>query len=225
MRVRQISTDGPELARVARLRYAVYVEEAGIRLLEADHARRTIREPLDDWATHFVAEDAAGEILGSIRVNHAGRGDLGWLIDRLGMREFGSYFPSRSAFVSRLMVLPGHRRRRLPWALLEAAFSLQVSECVAFSFAECRPERRAWCLGCLGYVQAFPDFQHPTDGMHHPLVLPLEDAEHLAAVGSPLRRLVREAGASVEFFRERFGAAVQRYSRSFSYVQPLQEVL
>jgi hypothetical protein len=198
-----------DLERVARFRYTIYVDEVGVRLPSTDHARRIIREPLDDWGTVIIAEDpASGALLGTIRVNYAWHGSLGSSADNLGMRQFGSYFPGRSALTSRLIVHPAQRCGRTTWALIEAAFTDQVRAGVVFSFGECRPERRAWLIGRAGFRQIFPSFRHPTDGIYHPLVLPLEDADHLARMGSPLRRVVRNPGGeSVQFFRKQFGPA------------------
>jgi len=204
------ATGEADVERVARFRYAIYVEEVGIRLPSTDHRSRTIRESLDDWGTVIIAEDTAtSALLGTVRVNYAWNGPLGSSAHDLGMDQFGSYFPGRSAVMARLMVHPAHRLGRTPWAIIAAAFAEQVRAGVAFCFAECRPDRRAWCIDRAGFRQVFPDFRHPMDGIRHPLVMPLEDGDYLARVGSPLRRVVRNTVAeSVEFFRSRFGLAV-----------------
>jgi hypothetical protein len=204
--IRRVTAE-QERDAVARLRYEVLVAESAIHVHGINHRQRTIRDALDDGADLFAAIDSDdGKFVGSIRSNQARRADLGPYVAQLGMKEFGDFFPTRVALISRLVALPTHRTGTVVWRLLEAGFRCQIDQGIAFSFAECRPDRRDWAIARLGYRQVFPAFRDPIDGLHYPLVLLLEDHNHLDRIGSPMRRLVHtDDSGSVPFFEERFG--------------------
>lgn len=171
-----------------RFRYTIYVEEMGRRQEYADHVGRRIQEPLDAGAFHLVAVQA-GTIVGALRINRGTDEAIGYYRDLYRMELAGPWFPERTTMITKFMVAAPLRKSSLALRLCESAFEWGCRNGARFDFIDCNPGLRALFLR-LGYRQVQPDVVHPEYGRVHPLVLSTADAEHLAAVGSPFRRIL-----------------------------------
>jgi hypothetical protein len=198
--IRQI-TQRAELETVFRLRYQIYVEEMGDKAKYANHQLKMIEEPLDDQGTILGAFDD-GTLLGSLRLNW-GFHNIGHYADYYSMRSFGSYFPERTTFTTKLVVHPEYRHSPVAIRLAIEGFKIYCNSRACFDLVDCKANLRPFFLK-LGYRQVFSDVVHPECGdIHHPMVLVTGDREHLERVHSPFRRVLDQLPtdpASVEFF-------------------------
>jgi predicted GNAT family N-acyltransferase len=187
----RLSTQGINVAQteaernaIYEFRYQVYIEEMGKPYTQADHERRRLSDPLDEKAT-LLYSTRGGKIVSTIRIN--------WGED---VRAFGTFakscnlamfqcFPTQAlSFCSRLMVHRDHRYSALAAALSIAAYQLGREQGVQFNFAHCAPRlvRLFERMGFRQYTQRFHDSEA---GEQIPLVLVIEDVEHLRSTRSP----------------------------------------
>lgn len=183
LRVRRVQTS-EEAEAVFRLRYAVYVEELGRRQLHADHAARTIEEPIDR-ASHIWAAYFGDALVGTVRSSYAARSDLGVYPALYDMGRVGAAFPTRTSVTTKLFVVSGRRQMSIAQSLACATFRQGYSDGIEHDFIDVYPSRRAF-FERLGYRVHVPHAVHPEYGEVIVMRLDLHDHAHLARVGSPL---------------------------------------
>jgi len=180
----KVAQTDAERDAIYRFRYQVYIEEMGKPYRHADHERKRLSDPLDENATllYFARED---KILGTLRIN--------WGEDLTAFRTFAKSFnlgrfksfPATSiSFCSRLMVHKDHRSSAIAAHLSTAAYQLGRDRGVQFNFVHCVP-RLLRLFERMGFRQYKQHFQDAEVGEQVPLVLVVEDIEHLKAIGSP----------------------------------------
>lgn len=196
-----------------RLRYAVYVEELKYPQAHADHAARTVREPLNDTGHVLAAFDDAGRVIGSVRNNYGCECDFGGYARLYGMERFLPYFPQRVGVSTKLVVAPECRCGTLMPRLCLAAFAYSVTHFPnhLFGLIDSKPPLDHY-FRRLGYRQVAPPIVHPAAGVVTPLVMCMHDADHLRRCGSPFAKLVPEVRdeQSVRWFRETFADELAR---------------
>jgi len=102
----------------------------------ADHKRKTIKDPFDDYA-YNIGAFRDGKITGTARINFCADGDPGFYRDFLELETAGACYPQKVAFSSRLMVVISERRRLLPLILSAECFNIAFSREAAWSFLDC----------------------------------------------------------------------------------------
>ena len=173
--------------KVYGFRYTVYVEEMGRRQIHADHWRRTIVEPLDEHAKVLVAlED--DHVVGTIRINIGSESDLGTYPHLYDMFWVGEHFHNRVSVTTKLMVSPKYRGGTLPVRLASTGYRLAAESRVLFDFIDCNAHLESFFTR-LGYRRYRPTVNHCEYGEVLPMVLMLEDTDHLVKVKSPLLRV------------------------------------
>jgi hypothetical protein len=206
--VRQVETPS-EFEEVSRLRYDVYVSEMNLSMRHADHSRRSLSDPLDEFGVLLVALDA-GRVVGSVRVNFAADGSLGEYEDLYRLPMFGAYYPAGISISTKLVVAADYRRSTLPLQLMCAGYRAMVARGALFDAIDCRPALVP-LFKRVGYRQVAPSFVHPDDGIHVPLVLSIADLEFLRTLRSPFLRWAT-AAPNHEQPLTAFGQLLQRYS-------------
>lgn len=170
---------------VARLRYAVYVEEMGRAQAHAESARGTIHEPLDDTGLVLAAFDAEGRAVATVRLNAA-------LDERVPFRELYGWEAhdrarlARSVLGSKLVVDAAHRGSVLSLEIMRRA----TREALARGFRYCFLDANAHLVPLyarVGFV-ARAQRTHPLFGSVTVMEWDMHDVEHLRAIRSPLRR-------------------------------------
>jgi GNAT superfamily N-acetyltransferase len=184
---------------VARLRYAVYVEEMQRLQRHADHDHRTIHEPEDEGAIVLAAKDDDGSIVGTARV-HLKACIPPPYVQLYSIMDFGEFHPSEVSTTTKLMVAPPFRRSPLALRLAQACYDVGIASGISFNFIDCSPRMRRF-FDQLGFRQVSADFEHPEYGLVTPLVLALRDDEYLERIRSPLQFVKGQSGhRSVRFF-------------------------
>jgi GNAT superfamily N-acetyltransferase len=176
-----------DFQRVFRLRYQVYVEEMGRVQRHANHASRTIEEPMDSVAHVFLAEDERGEVVGTVRTNFGGESDLGVYRSLYGLGGFSPEALARVSVTTKLIVAPRYRGRSLGIRLACALHSFGLKNGIRADFIDCNTHLEPVFEG-LGYRRQGGPVVHPEFGPVTPLALLLADKDHLRAVGSPFLR-------------------------------------
>jgi N-acyl-L-homoserine lactone synthetase len=173
-----------ELELLFQFRYRIYVEEMGRRQKYADHARRRIRDPLDDFATNLVAWNSENQIVGAVRTNFARDGDLLGYEDFYAMHSVGRAHPINSSICTRMMVAPGHRRSLLAMRLSVAVYEYGLMRNITHNFIDCN-DHLVPLYQKLGFVQHLPKQEHPEYGSVTCMVLDVLNRAHLERVSSP----------------------------------------
>ena len=183
--------------RVFRFRYEIYVKEIGKTMPGADHARLMLRDECDERATHLMALDN-GELVGSLRIIW-GSSELPMNYrEWYGLGDFAEFPATALSFTGRLMVLAGMRNSLAASALAGEAFRLGCERGVKFDFIHTTPPLLRF-FERFGHRRYRADFVDPHLGPRIPMVLALEDREHLDNCRSPLLRrgLVEVGGSSM----------------------------
>jgi hypothetical protein len=191
-----------ELAAVHRQRYQIYVEELGYPQHHADHAARTVAEPLDGTGVVFGAFSRS-QLVGSVRVNYEVFGEYQYLYD---LQRFGPFLPDGLSVVTKLMIEPAWRAGTL-MARMGVALYVYTRDHrpqTRFCVIDCVPRLKPFFLR-LGYRQIGPPITHPAAGTVLPMAFAVYDIAHFKQVGSPLASVCpRHECESSEWFKRMF---------------------
>ena len=182
----RLATTDPDREAIYRLRYRVYVEEMQRPQKDADHEARLIRDALDDFGLLFGAW-RHGVCIGTLRVNLLRDGDIGDYRTMYGLQSLTPQEVFHTSITTRLMVLPGARRRGVSIALASAAAALAPEKDITHDYIDCNAHLVPF-FAHLGYVPHRADLVHPEYGAVTVMKVALEDSAHLDAVDSPFIR-------------------------------------
>lgn len=179
-----------ELEEIGRLRYQAFIVERGCSLPEADHVNGLLIDQLDEeillkgakvgW---IVAAMLAGEIVGTARASLFGEAtshyETMYRCDEFDLRP-----SDRPTITSRLCTSAEKRHSSVSLALIKEVYRFGVMQGARINFIDCNTP----LLGLFkrfGFQESVPALQHSAFGHIHPLVLILNDKDHLQAVRSP----------------------------------------
>lgn len=170
---------------IYKFRYQIYIEEMGKPYQQADHSKKILTDYLDDTATLLYAEQE-GEIIGTVRINWGKDVETFKYFDdsNFGISIFKHFPPQTFSFNSRLMLSSKYRKSMLAKDLAEKSYFLGRNNQVQFNFISCNPLLTPFFfrLGFRNYKKSFLD---QNSGEQIPMVLIVEDVEHLYTVKSP----------------------------------------
>lgn len=182
--VRLASSD-VEREAVYALRYAIYIDEMKRNQRYADHERKRIQEPLDADG-HVFAAFQGDAIVGTVRVNCGDDGTFGEYVDYYQMERFGPYFPKHCAIVTKLMVTKDQREDGVTAVrLAQACMRLCYQHNIEFGFIDCNDYLITY-FESLGFRRYMGETIHPEYGVVCPMVMVMNDIEHLASINSKL---------------------------------------
>jgi predicted GNAT family N-acyltransferase len=203
----KIAITPEEKEQIYRFRYRIYVEEMRKKPQTADHNQRTIADSLDESGIllYSINED---HIIATLRRNFLDDTELPQTIQqKFSIAEYTAAFPKQELSLStRLMVEPKWRRSTAVGAIVAEAYRQGRDRHLQFDFVHCAP----WLVPFyenLGYRRYTNHFIDEDTGFQVPMVLVLEDIEHLRAVRSPFYRLARKQenhSFSSQWFNDRF---------------------
>lgn len=187
--VRQVVEDA-ERAQLYRFRYDVYVDEVHFTR-HADHARRWLKDELDDVAYSFAIFEQ-GRVVGSLRTLY-----LEDLADVEPLAAKFSMGPALSAFgkaavctTSRFMVDPSLRNGSVVFKLMREAYTHALARGVRFNYGDCSPHLIPF-YEHMGYRRYTVGFNDSSYGYKIPILMLVRDHEHFAQVRSLLLRLAK----------------------------------
>lgn len=203
IQVKEAQTQEERLA-IYQLRYRVYVEELKLSPRLADHDKKLLVEPTDAHAHNFYAA-ADGEVVGAVRGLWRKDGPLEHeaLYD---LDQFRPFYPDGLSMTTKLVIRPGRRSGTVLKLLVLAVYRFGRENGIAFDFLDCWPQHIN-LYEHLGYRRYKSNINHPEAGYMTPMVLVLEDVEHLRRVGSPLAEVAEalpNSPRAAEWFAERF---------------------
>ena len=196
---------------IYHFRYRIYVEEMSKHIEKVDYANKLLYEALDEWGILLFVK-IGSELIATARIN------IGTLDDFpqeevafLSLDTFQDCYTEHGdhqfAFITKVMVAPTHRSSRAFYLLIAKCYELCCSNQVQFMFGICN-----WHLLRLyekmGTHRYCKNFFLPGYGLQAPLVLLINDIEHLCVIRSPLFRIARKREAvntqAVEWFHTKF---------------------
>ncbi len=217
----ELATTPKEKEKVYKFRYQVYVEEMGKILSSADHKRRLVvdAEDADDRCLLFYARTGS-EVIGTMRL-HLGRASnfLPYLRDNMSLDRFEK-FPAKVpenliSYTSKTMVDSRYRRSQAFYLLSATLYdTLRKMDC-PFNFTVGAPYMVA-LYEQLGHRRYMSNFSVPGYGYMAPMVILMEDIDHLRRVRSPLWRIARKlenSPATADWFAEEFPEALRYINR------------
>jgi predicted GNAT family N-acyltransferase len=213
----KVATTSEEREQIYRFRYQVYVEEMRKKPKTANHIDRTIIDLLDETGIllYITHKD---QIIATLRRNFLDALELPENIQkRFSIAEFTQTFPTQELSIStRLMVAPQWRRSSTVGAIVAEAYRQGRERNLQFDFVHCAP----WLVPFyenLGYRRYTDNFLDQDMGFQIPMVLVLEDMEHLRTVRSPFYRLARKqenTSTTRDWFIEHFPQHMQFFNSS-----------
>lgn len=186
-----------ECEAIYRLRYQVYIEElgGGERHAEADTTRRKLRDDWDERAYHFYAEQD-GEIVACARILKRVEGPFE-CEEHFDLERFAPAFPDRVAMTSRLVLHQDRRGSHILKQLTCAMYQFLCEHDIQFNFIDCHT-RLLPLYSRLGFRAYRPGFNHAQYTYVVPMVLVVDDVEHLEQVRSPFVAIARRYPSSAE---------------------------
>ena len=206
-----IATTAEEKREIYRFRYQTYVEEMSKSIEGIDHVNKLLYDELDDWTILLYAK-VDSKLIATIRMNiEAVENFPEKLIEFLSLHKFKNSFTKNNisllAYVTKLMILPSYRSSSVLYLLIAKCYELCCVNQIQFAFGACNFHllRLYEKMGFHRYKNNFVD---PGYGLLAPIVLLIDDVQHLRTVRSPLFRLARKRGGvvnpAVQWFHEDF---------------------
>jgi predicted GNAT family N-acyltransferase len=200
-----------EKTAIYHFRYQIYVEEMLKQLKQVDHTDKLLYDELDEWGILLFAE-IGSELIATARINIGGIGRFPREeANLLALDKFRDSVTAQKgrpiAFVTKVMVAPAYRSSRAFYLLIEKCYELCCANKVDFMFGICNFHllRMYEKMGTRRYSG---NYFLPGYGLQIPLVLLINDIEHLRGVHSPLWRAARKRdgldGKDVEWFHSHF---------------------
>ena len=183
-----IAKSDEERSAVYRFRYDIFVQELNLFRESADHDQRSLSDEHDQTAHLIYAKDKNG-IIGTARINWGGDAPFSdEFRETYQLSRFEPLAPPESfIIVTRLAVEEGARGSRLGLLLMRYCATFAKEHDAHLCFCDCQPHllRVYESLGFRPYARPYND---PSYGIMVPLLNIASDAEHLAAVQSPLTK-------------------------------------
>ena len=201
-----IAETDEEKRAVYRLRYDVYVGEMGRYQSVADHAQRMLYEDCDEQSRISYAS-IDGEVVATARLTWGGDAPIPQrMVDQYGLAPFLEELPASAIAVGeRAMVRPRLRGTDLLLKLMGAGMQFANNNRIQLVFGDCEPHLLNLYLGLGQRTYSKTNVNSAEAGYLIPLVLVLEDIEHLRSLHSPLLEYVRDFGGDA-----RVPACIQR---------------
>lgn len=165
-----------------RFRYSVYVEEMGRKQHYANHADRTIIDPLDMSATNVIAFEGE-EIVGCVRVNFLVDGPVGDYEEFFELHRLSPAERLHASVTTRLMIERKRRRTSLSIDVVKAVYEHAIRRGDEISFIDCNRHLIGFFTK-LGYRKLF-EKPHVEYGNVTVMQIDVRNVAHLVSVGSP----------------------------------------
>ena len=195
LRVASATTE-VERWRVFRFRYASLVEDQNIDSPAADHENRILYDAVDDVAVIFYLTEK-NRIIATARFAPLARMRFpAWQSEAFQVEAFDAFAPGAKGFTSRFISDREWRASPALAVLFGALYKFARERGVRFLFLN-SPPSRIHIFERLGYRRLGANFRNEA-GFQVPLVLLLDDIQHMAAIDSPFRRLAMQYKNSTE---------------------------
>ncbi len=195
--------------RLYEFRYRVHVDELGLEPQGTFHKLHAVRDDFDVNADLYFLSDGK-EVVGSIRVLVCDAPLLPRnLVEGYELRQFSDYDPATLCMSDQAIIAPDWRQGPASSILASAKYKQLRNQGIKFEFCNVAPSLVPF-FEQLGYRRYTKNMVDPMDGLRTPLVLVLEDAEHLKKVGSPFAEVAGDFDNSetdAKWLAEKFAEA------------------
>ncbi|HML34607.1 MULTISPECIES: cyclic nucleotide-binding domain-containing protein [Sporomusa] len=200
-----------EKEEIYHFRYQIYVEEMSRHFAEVDYDNQHIYDEMDDWAVLLYAK-IGSEIIATYRINIGAMADFPQkVIEFLTLDTFNNsineHGAHKIAYATKVMVAPAHRGSPALYRLTAKCYELCCHEQVQFLFGISNFHLLR-LYEQLGFRRYCKNFFYPGHGLAAPLIMLIDDAEHLRKVRSPIFRIARKRQSlntkAVEWFDTTF---------------------
>lgn len=191
-----VATTKAEKEEIYQLRYQIYVDEMGKKpFFLVDHGRNMIFDELDKWSVLMYVE-ADSKIVGTFRLTIGAAKkfpvDIQNIFSMEKFQSFGGGGKIQNQLLStKLAIIPEYRSSQALYLLVAEAYKICRDEQIQFSFGGCSPYLVP-LYEKLGFWRFPRTFADPGYGVLVPLIMVLEDIEHLQLVRSPFLRIARK---------------------------------
>ena len=135
----RLAQTADEREAIYRFRYSIYVEEMGRYQAVADHERRRLADPEDEWSWLAYAHDGT-QVVASTRVTWGGHGFSPRQVSQYGLAPFLDELPAELMAVGeRTMISPARRGTELLEELGTVLEPLNTDHDVRIVFGACEP--------------------------------------------------------------------------------------
>lgn len=205
------ATSPEEKKEIYRFRYQIYVEEMSKYIHEVDHVNKLLYDDMDDWGLLLYAK-AGSALVGTARINI---GDIEAFSKEvttfLSLRSFQDCYNDgrkhQFSFVTKIMVHPSYRNSPVFYKLIAKCYELTCNRDIPFIFGICN-YHLIRIYEKLGMHRYYKNFELPGYGLQAPIVLLVNDIQHLRNIRSPFYRIARQRSVldtrSVTWFHETF---------------------
>jgi CRP-like cAMP-binding protein len=199
----RIAESEEDRQRIYRFRYSVMVRELHGNPPGRDDDRCIVKSPMDDSSTIlYLGSDA--EIMGTVRLSFARvTSTPPRLYEAFQLNLFDEFSDADLSMTSAWAVAARWRDSPALAILLGAAFKMCLERKIRFDFSHCAPAQLR-LFQRLGYRRYGPNFTDES-GLRVPMVMLLDDLQHLRKVKSPLFRIAsnypNDTNAAVWFAR------------------------
>jgi hypothetical protein len=206
-----MATTSAEKTEIYHFRYQIYIEEMSRPIKKVDNVNQLLYDELDKWGILLFAK-IGSELIATARINIGTIDDFPQKeVAFLSLDTFQGYDTEgkdhQFALTTKVMVAPARRSSQAFYLLIAKCYELCCSNKVQFMFGICNLHliRLYEKMGTHRYYKNvfLPDY-----GLLAPLVLLINDLQHLRMVRSPLFRIARKRGSvntqAVEWFHTRF---------------------
>lgn len=204
-----------ELNEICRFRYSVYVEEMGKSFSFADHDNKILTDELDEDATIFYVRSEE-EIICTLRINFLNKGNISEFYKTCyALSRFSELGADKITFTSRLMLAPKWRNSLILARFLNYCYDYLRQIDTKIDFCYCAPHLVS-LYEQLGYRQYKDNIIDPDVGYRVPLLLILDDINHLQSVRSPFHRMALKwdnRNDVLEWFIREFNPQTQYINR------------
>ncbi|MBW2421769.1 MAG: cyclic nucleotide-binding domain-containing protein [Deltaproteobacteria bacterium] len=180
-----------EKAKVYEFRYRVYVEELEIESPEADHSRRWLRDPADDYSTSFALLDD-GEVMGLLRATLLSEvPDIEPYVEKYGLEPaLGAFELSEICATSRFMLDSRLRGSTAVLRLVRGPYLTWQRRGVRLNYGDCSPHLVPF-YEHMGFRRFGRTFNDAAYGFKIPILMLVSDVAHFERVRSPFARLAK----------------------------------
>ena len=182
----RLATRPNELTAIYRFRYRIYIDMMNVSQFYANHAKRTIEDPLDDGAYNFYALQGT-TVVGALRFNLPRDSNVSYYETFLDMHSVGCFHPNRTSISTRLIVDPALRGTNTALRLCQTGFMYGLLNNIRYNFVDC-DENMTRFFERLGYIVQ-GQAEHPEYGIGNVMRLDLLDRAYLSEISSPLLAL------------------------------------
>lgn len=180
-----------ERQRIFRFRYEIYVREMGKTPDCANNTKQILCDKLDEWAVLLYSE-VDGEVIGTVRLNYLEAQAYPEHWNQIyHIPFFSKTFGERISITSRMIVAKAWRGSTVSGSLLAAVYRKGREMGSGIGLCNCAPSLLDF-YEQIGFRRFAPGFIDENDSYRVPLVLVVDDLQHMKNVRSPLLRIARE---------------------------------